>query len=173
MGRLVLGLDIGITSVGFGIIDLDESEIVDYGVRLFKEGTAAENETRRTKRGGRRLKRRRVTRREDMLHLLKQAGIISTSFHPLNNPYDVRVKGLNERLNGEELATALLHLCKHRGSSVETIEDDEAKAKEAGETKKVLSMNDQLLKSGKYVCEIQKERLRTNGHIRGHERVCQ
>ena len=27
MGRLVLGLDIGITSVGFGIIDLDESEI--------------------------------------------------------------------------------------------------------------------------------------------------
>ncbi|RHM13330.1 type II CRISPR RNA-guided endonuclease Cas9 [Amedibacillus dolichus] len=169
MGRLVLGLDIGITSVGFGIIDLDESEIVDYGVRLFKEGTAAENETRRTKRGGRRLKRRRVTRREDMLHLLKQAGIISTSFHPLNNPYDVRVKGLNERLNGEELATALLHLCKHRGSSVETIEDDEAKAKEAGETKKVLSMNDQLLKSGKYVCEIQKERLRTNGHIRGHE----
>ena len=39
MGRLVLGLDIGITSVGFGIIDLDESEIVDYGVRLFKEGT--------------------------------------------------------------------------------------------------------------------------------------
>ena len=75
MGRLVLGLDIGITSVGFGIIDLDESEIVDYGVRLFKEGTAVENETRRTKRGGRRLKRRRVTRREDMLHLLKQAGI--------------------------------------------------------------------------------------------------
>ena len=62
-----------------------------------------------------------------------------------------------------------MHLCKHRGSSVETIEDDEAKAKEAGETKKVLSMNDQLLKSGKYVCEIQKERLRTNGHIRGHE----
>lgn len=43
MGRLVLGLDIGITSVGYGVIDIDKYEFVDYGVRLFKEGTAAEN----------------------------------------------------------------------------------------------------------------------------------
>ncbi|UTY39233.1 hypothetical protein NMU03_17080 [Allocoprobacillus halotolerans] len=44
MGRLVLGLDIGITSVGYGVIDIDNNRFVDYGVRLFKEGTAAENE---------------------------------------------------------------------------------------------------------------------------------
>ena len=48
MGRLVLGLDIGITSVGYGVIDIDRNEFVDYGVRLFKEGTAANNEERRT-----------------------------------------------------------------------------------------------------------------------------
>lgn len=44
MKRLVLGLDIGITSVGYGLIDIESGEFVDYGVRLFKEGTAAENE---------------------------------------------------------------------------------------------------------------------------------
>ena len=32
MGRLVLGLDIGITSVGYGVIDIDKNEFVDYGV---------------------------------------------------------------------------------------------------------------------------------------------
>ena len=54
MSGYVLGLDIGITSVGYGVIDIDNNLFVDYGVRLFKEGTAAENETRRTKRGSRR-----------------------------------------------------------------------------------------------------------------------
>ena len=41
MSRYVLGLDIGITSVGYGVIDIDNDLFVDYGVRLFKEGTAA------------------------------------------------------------------------------------------------------------------------------------
>ena len=51
MNSYVLGLDIGITSVGYGVIDLKTNNFVDYGVRLFKEGTAAENEARRSARG--------------------------------------------------------------------------------------------------------------------------
>lgn len=43
MSKLALGIDIGITSVGYGIIDLDTNKFVDYGVRLFKEGTADNN----------------------------------------------------------------------------------------------------------------------------------
>lgn len=37
MGRLVLGLDIGITSVGYGVIDIDKYEFVDYGVDYLKK----------------------------------------------------------------------------------------------------------------------------------------
>ena len=37
MNKLVLGLDIGITSVGYGVIDMESNDFVDYGVRLFKE----------------------------------------------------------------------------------------------------------------------------------------
>ena len=31
MSRYVLGLDIGITSVGYGVIDVDNDLFVDYG----------------------------------------------------------------------------------------------------------------------------------------------
>lgn len=37
MGKKVLGLDIGVTSVGWAIIDVDENEIVDKGVRIFQK----------------------------------------------------------------------------------------------------------------------------------------
>ena len=43
MKKYVLGIDIGITSVGYGIIDLETGAFVDYGVRLFKEGTEKKN----------------------------------------------------------------------------------------------------------------------------------
>ena len=76
MGRLVLGLDIGVTSVGYGIIDIDEEKIIDYGVRLFKEGTASNNEDRRIKRGARRLKRRKVNRINDMKIFLRNENIL-------------------------------------------------------------------------------------------------
>ncbi len=46
----ILGLDLGITSVGFGIIEEDTYKIIKYGVRLFDEGTADNNLTRRQNR---------------------------------------------------------------------------------------------------------------------------
>ncbi|AMG97526.1 MULTISPECIES: hypothetical protein [Staphylococcus] len=55
----ILGLDIGITSVGYGIIEYETRDVIDAGVRLFKEANVENNEGRRSKRGARRLKRRR------------------------------------------------------------------------------------------------------------------
>ena len=66
---------------------------MDYGVRLFKEGTAAENETRRTKRGSRRLKRRKSNRLNDMKNLLKKNNLYFDNYRHYN-PYEMRVKGL-------------------------------------------------------------------------------
>ncbi len=115
MKNYVLGLDIGIASVGWGIIDLDSGEVVDAGVRLFKEGTAENNENRRSFRTGRRLIRRKKNRIKDLRELLEKNNIISSNFIPLNDPYDIRVKGLANKLSNEELATALLHIAKNRG----------------------------------------------------------
>ena len=45
----ILGLDIGITSVGYGIIDYETRDVIDAGVRLFKEANVENNEGRRSK----------------------------------------------------------------------------------------------------------------------------
>ena len=45
----ILGLDIGITSVGYGVIDYKTRDVIDAGVRLFKEANVENNEGRRSK----------------------------------------------------------------------------------------------------------------------------
>lgn len=100
---------------------------------------------------------------------MKRYGIIDDSYWPLPNVYELRVKGLTQELTKQELASAILHLTKHRGSTIETVEDNEESAKEAEQTKKVLNENAKALSTGKHVCEIQLERLNENGSVRGHE----
>lgn len=164
MGK-VLGLDIGISSVGWGIIDTDKGEVVDAGVRLFTEAAKENNEKRRGFRGSRRLKRRKVNRKDDLIKVLSNSGLYEYS-HDIN-PLEARIEGLSSKLTNQELTAALLQICKHRGSSLEVVEDEETKDEES--TKAVLAKNDALIKSGSYVCQIQKERLDKDGKIRGVE----
>lgn len=163
MGRLVLGLDIGITSVGYGVIDIDRNEFLDYGVRLFKEGTAANNKERRSKRGARRLKRRKANRLDDMKKLLVKLNILDDQYVPLNNPYEIRKKGLFDKLSNNELATAILHITKNRGTCLESNADE---TQDEASTKNILFKNAQELKD-RYICEIQLSRLEESGKIRG------
>lgn len=165
MSRYVLGLDIGITSVGYGVIDIDNDLFVDYGVRLFKEGTAAENETRRTKRGSRRLKRRKSNRLNDMKNLLKKNNLYFDNYRNYN-PYEMRVKGLNEKLSSEELCTAIMHITKSRGTTLEVLADE---SQDDEGTKDTLSKNAKELNNGKYVCEVQLDRLNSEHKVRGTE----
>lgn len=167
--KYVLGLDIGITSCGYGVIDLETGKFVDYGVRLFKEGTAEENEKRRGARSRRRLTSRRHTRIMDMQKLLKENGIMSDDYHPLQNVYELRCKGLNEKLTNDELTAAILHITKHRGSVIETVEEDAKKSEDELSLKATLQHNEQLIKQGKYICQIQLDNLNNRNHIRGHE----
>lgn len=167
--RYVLGLDIGITSVGWGVIDLDTSKPMKYGVRLFKEANAEENLKRRTARGARRLKRRRTNRLDDLKKLLTQYEFMDNNFSYGENPYQIRKRGLTEKLTKDELCTALLHIAKHRGNSLEVVEDNEDKVKENETTKLILKENDILIKKGLHVCEIQLSRLNERGYIRGND----
>ena len=168
MKKYVLGIDIGITSVGYGIIDSETGAFVDYGVRLFKEGTAAENETRRATRGRRRLTRRRKTRLSDMRKLLRNNHILNENYQPINNVYELRCKGLHQKLTSDELSAVILHITKHRGSILETVEDDIEKSKDAESLKAILQKNEQLVKQGNYICEIQLDRLHSQNKIKGH-----
>lgn len=48
MGRCVLGIDGGIASAGYGVIDIDKMEFVEYGVHIFNEAHAANNKNVRS-----------------------------------------------------------------------------------------------------------------------------
>jgi len=103
MTKIIVGLDIGITSVGWAVTDEDSGKILDSGVRIFKEGQANENVKRRTFRSGRRLKRRRVQRIKDYVELSIKEGLVKEDYKIFSNPLELRVKGLNHLLTKEEL----------------------------------------------------------------------
>ena len=167
MEKLVLGLDVGISSVGWGIIDVENSKVIDCGVRIFAEGNSTLNEERRNFRSARRLLRRRQHRVERIRELLIQNNIITEDFKAMENPYIIRKKGLSKKLTNEELATAILHIAKRRGVSGNwVVSDDADKIKSDKSVKATLKRNAELLQN-KYVCEIQLNNLDNDNSIRG------
>jgi CRISPR-associated endonuclease Csn1 len=123
----VLGIDLGIASCGWALIeeDAEGGRIVAWGVRTFdapetsKERTPT-NQLRRQFRGLRRVIRRRRQRMNQIRALLAARGLLANSekaalSRPALNPWQLRVEALDRRLDGEQLAVVLGHIAKHRG----------------------------------------------------------
>lgn len=81
----ILGLDIGISSVGWGLLELDENDnpykIIDVGSRIFTPGEVEKTgdsraKERREKRGARRVTRRREFRLDRVRELLYEYGYL-------------------------------------------------------------------------------------------------
>lgn len=100
--------------------------------------------------------RRRLRRRKQRLNYLKDFFInrdiltvneiekILSPHKNAKNPYELREKGINERLDNDELFIALYHIAKRRGykSNRKSIEDND---KETGRVLRSISDNKQLL----------------------------
>jgi len=159
-----IGLDIGIASVGWAV--LGENRIIDLGVRCFdKAETAKEGESLNFARRSARLMRRRLRRRAwrltKLARLLKREGLIAdvgvlkqqpSKGFSTPNLWRLRVEGLDRKLNNEEWARIIYHICKHRGFHW-TIKA-EAKAadsdKEGGKVKQGLSGTKRLMLEKSY-----------------------
>ena len=126
--RYVLGLDIGIASVGWAVLNLDRNRIENLGVRMFNKAENPKDgaplaEPRRLARSMRRRLQRRAGRLRRIKVLLVRNGLIpeeSTEAVFLTvegkpTPWQLRAEGLDRRLTGEEFARALFHLAKRRG----------------------------------------------------------
>ena len=74
---------------------------------------------------------------------------MSETYHSSYDPYDMRIKGLSQKLSNDELTCAILHITKCRGTTLEAL--DSADEDSEG-TKSILSKNDQDLKKYHYVC---------------------
>jgi CRISPR-associated endonuclease Csn1 len=125
----VLGLDCGIASVGWALLEIGDAEpegkVVALGTRMFDtpetdKERRPKSELRRMYRGQRRVIRRRRQRMNAVrrvLHehgLLPDAGSQALRFQGIS-PWDVRAKATEELISADELAVALGHIARHRG----------------------------------------------------------
>src|SRR5581483_1349166 len=146
MTGTVLGLDIGSNSIGWALIDETNKKIVGAGVRVFPEGVdrdqkggeISKNETRRIARGMRRQIARRARRKRKLREALTLAGLLpgdGATQRELDsaNPYDLRRRALDERLQPFEIGRILVHLNQRRGF-LSNRKADKQKKKEDSET---------------------------------------
>ena len=159
-----VGLDIGIASVGWSVIDSKTGRIVDLGVSLFSARNSENNLERREHRGSRRLLRRRATRLHDTQSILRTIEV--TECKEIKNvcPYELRVKGLTEQLTKPEIYKVVTHIIKKRGISYLDEESEEG-ASERKDYKLQVQRNQKLLQD-MTPGEIQLQRLQENGRVK-------
>lgn len=167
MNGLVLGLDIGIASVGVGILEKNSGKIVHASSRIFPAATADNNVERRKNRQARRLHRRKKHRGVRLKDLFEDYGLL-TDFSKVSinlNPYRLRVDGLDQQLTNEELFIALKNIVKRRGISYldDAFEDGGTVSSDYG---KAVEENRKLL-AEKTPGQIQLERFEKYGQLRG------
>ena len=130
MHPYAIGLDIGITSVGWAALALDSEEnpcgILDFGTRIF---TGAEHPKtgaslaapRREARSARRRLRRHRHRNERIRALIVSSGLLtqeqldSLFDGQLEDIYTLRVRALDKPVSRSELARIMIHLSQRRG----------------------------------------------------------
>lgn len=136
--KRILGIDLGIASCGWGVIEAGENEggIIATGVRCFdaplvdKTGEP-KSAQRRAARGARRVIRRRRQRMNKVRKLLHAKGLLPGCItealhdalrrvsprgtHPPITPWTLRAAAHHRLLTNDELAVVLGHIARHRG----------------------------------------------------------
>lgn len=162
-----IGLDIGITSVGWAAIEDDANgkprRIIDLGSRIFD---AAENpkdgsplaKDRRDARGLRRRLRRKKHRVERTKRLLERYNIITKkeledmyeNYRFQFNVYELRVKALDEKITNKDLARVLVSLVKRRGYKSNSKSEESSSNSDAGKLLTATKENEELMKEKGY-----------------------
>jgi len=138
MGKRILGLDIGIASVGWAVIDYDKEDtknnhIIKSGVRVFAQAENPKDgkslaEPRRLARGARRTLKRKRQRMKGIKRLFM--NVLSLSHKDLfvgekdetiyskqgrTDVWQLRDEAVKRALSAEEFARVLTHIAKRRG----------------------------------------------------------
>lgn len=161
MGERILGIDLGIASIGWGAIETGEpggkgGQVVAAGVRMFdaplvdKTGEP-KSAQRRAARGQRRVIRRRRQRMNAIRKLLHTNGLLPDASdsalhdalrrvspngtHPPVSPWTLRAAAHERRLSNDEMSIVLGHIARHRGFRSNSKREGNANA--ADETSKM------------------------------------
>ncbi|MDD5241962.1 MAG: type II CRISPR RNA-guided endonuclease Cas9 [Sulfuricella sp.] len=151
MGGTTLGLDLGTNSIGWALIEYDDNQqpkkLIACGSRIFQEAVEAKtgtpkNHARRSARAARKLVARRKRRRDKLLNLLLRNNLLPKDAaernallldNQGNNPYQLRKRGLDEKLDPYQFGRALYHLAQRRGfqSNRKAASEEDGKVKSA------------------------------------------
>ena len=159
-----LGLDIGTSSVGWAVLDLEKERIHDLGVRIFERPEDPQNGDSLAKpRRDARSARRRLKRRRQRLNNLKkffvdQNILTKDQVEEVLDPesdynkldvYALRSKAITEELSPEELLKVLYQIAKRRGfkSNRKVVEESD---KEDGRVTSALKTNEKFLTENGY-----------------------
>ncbi|HVY04766.1 MAG TPA: hypothetical protein VHB46_02200, partial [Burkholderiales bacterium] len=158
MGVRILGIDLGIASCGWGVIETSDADgkVVAAGVRMFdaplvdKTGEP-KSAQRRVARGQRRVIRRRRQRMNAVRKLLLRNGLLPDASrdalhdalrrvsppgtHPPITPWALRAAAHERALTNDEFAVVLGHIARHRGFKSNSKSEGNANA--ADETSKM------------------------------------
>lgn len=164
--RYRIGLDLGIGSIGWSVLENDTEgkpkRIVDLGVRVFdeaenpKDGSPLAKPRRDARELRRRLRRKkhRIDRTKKLLDrydILKESEI-EKMYQDKNftkDVYELRVLGLDKKLSSQELVRVLIHLVKRRGYKSNS-KSEEKENKEAGKLLMAIKENEELMKEKNY-----------------------
>ena len=158
--KYTIGLDIGIASVGWAVINNDKNRIENLGVRVFKKAEESDgkslNLARREARGTRRRIRRRAMRMKKVKELFIEYGLITKEEleklyiidENTRNVWELRTIALDQLIDRKEWARILTSIAKRRGykSNRKTDEEDQ----EVGKLSKGTIENRRILEEKGY-----------------------
>ena len=158
--KYTIGLDIGIASIGWAVINNDKTRIENLGVRIFKKAEEADgkslNLARREARGTRRRLRRKTVRMKKVKDTFIKYGLITEEelkdlykiTEKSKDVWELRFLGLDQLLERKDWARVLTHIAKRRGykSNRKTDEEDS----EVGKLSKGTKENKKILESKGY-----------------------
>lgn len=163
---ITLGLDIGANSVGFGLINNDLGEILWKGVYIFPEGVnkdkgreISKNADRRQARQVRRMIHRKKVRKIALMKLLQHIGFCPIKEDELLqwktlDPYELRKRGLDEKLTPYEFGRAIYHFNQRRGfkSNRKTASNEDGKIFEGNKKEGKAGINEvrKVLEEGRF-----------------------
>lgn len=128
-----LGLDMGTNSLGWSVFELSEAgnvlNLQNSGVRILPDGREPSKNgrigdslavTRRTARGMRRNRDRRISRKNELMDILVDYGLMPSDAAERkqlakDNPYRLRAEAVSKKLEPSELGRALFNLGLRRG----------------------------------------------------------
>ncbi|VAW00170.1 CRISPR-associated endonuclease Cas9, partial [hydrothermal vent metagenome] len=179
-----LGLDVGTNSMGWAALEIADGiddrgkalgkpvQLIDSGVRIFSDGRDPQSKeslaaSRREPRGARRNRDRYIKRRTEFMDRLIEHGLMpsdKTKREELEkqDPWALRVHGLDEQLTLHQLGRALFHLQQRRGFK------SNRKTDKGSDEKGAIKQAELQVKE-----RMKEQGARTLGELLGRERVDQ